>query len=135
VIEKVIKNIVISSSILLGILNANEYIKVKENPNDYIQKIIKENEHIRKINISKDKYRTFDKKEGLILSFNNQNINSIDDLEDKYSIKLKYKLSIGYYIFDNNSDLDDIELVEKIIQNENNIKSIKPNWKLNVQAK
>jgi len=134
--NKIIKKILIGSSIFSSLLlNASEYVKVKENQNSYIQKIIKENGTIRKINISKIKYRTFDKKEGLILSFKAQNSSSIENLENRYSIKLKHKLSVGYYIFDNNSDLNDIELVENIIENEDNIRSIKPNWKLNVQAK
>lgn len=131
--NKVIQIILISSFPFL--LNANGYIKVKENPDNYIQKVIKENGTIRKINISKNRYRNFDKKEGLILSFKLENSSSIENLEKKYDIKLKYKLSIGYYTFDNNSNLSDIELVGDIIKDEDNIKSIKPNWKLNVQAK
>ena len=47
----------------------------------------------------------------------------------KYSIELQKKLSIGYYIFQNKSNLSDLELIATIQkENKNRIKTIRPNW-------
>lgn len=69
-------------------------------------------------------------KKGILVSFKNITNVSIDDFEKKYGLKLKEKMIIGYYIFDNNSNYSDVEIIEKIIADEVNIKSVKPNWKM-----
>ena len=47
----------------------------------------------------------------------------------KYSIKLQKKLSVGYYIFENKSNLSDLELITTIQkENKSRIKTIRPNW-------
>ena len=47
----------------------------------------------------------------------------------KYSIELQKKLSIGYYIFQNESSLSDLELISTIQkENKSQIKTIRPNW-------
>ena len=68
-------------------------------------------------------------KSGILVSFNNVSDVSIGDFEKKYGLKLKEKMIIGYYIFDNVSKYSDVEILERIINDETNIKSVKPNWK------
>ena len=71
---------------------------------------------------------------GVIIAFND-NID-INNFEQKHSIKLEKKLTIGYYIFKNNSNLNDIALISKIIKTEQNkIKSIRPNWALGMMPR
>jgi len=48
----------------------------------------------------------------------------------KYNLTIRKKMTIGYWILDNHSKLDDIALLNKITSNEaSKIKSIRPNWK------
>ncbi len=106
---------------------------------DYIQVTVLEKGVKRKINIPendafKNRFNThsakqLDSKEGIVLSFKDQTQVSVDEFESKYGIKLERKLVIGYYIFKNMSEYSDIQIVEKIIKNETNIKTVKPNWK------
>ena len=42
---------------------------------------------------------------------------------------------MGYYIFDNKSEKSDNDLVSDIILGESNIKTVKPNWKMNNQTR
>ena len=74
-------------------------------------------------------------KDGLIVDFY-INPNSLDEFESTFNIKIKEKLKIGYYIFENNSQLSDILLIESILKsdNQNLIKTIRPNWKMGVKA-
>lgn len=53
------------------------------------------------------------------------------EFELTYSLKFIKKLSIGYYIFSNNSNLSDIDLVGKIIEKERDIETIKVNERIN----
>ncbi len=69
-------------------------------------------------------------KEGIILAFKNPTHITISEFETKYSLKFKTKMTIGYYIFENHSSRSDMEIVSDIIANENNIKTVKPNWRL-----
>jgi len=70
-------------------------------------------------------------KQGVILSFWDDNSVSVGDLERRYGLKLQEKLMIGYYIFENISDKSDMKVVEAIIKDENHIKTVKPNWQKN----
>lgn len=54
---------------------------------------------------------------------------NIAEFEAKYGLKLKKKLVTGYYLFDNISSSDDMEIIGNIIKNEKNIITVKPNWK------
>jgi len=52
----------------------------------------------------------------------------------KYNLQLKTTLAKKYYIFINNSNLDDSALINKIIANEKYIKTIRPNWGFGFKA-
>ena len=68
-------------------------------------------------------------KDGVIVVFKDSTLVSIGELETKYGLRLKNKLVIGYHIFDNQSSISDSDIVKNIIENENNVKTVKPNWK------
>lgn len=70
-----------------------------------------------------------DTKDGVIVVFKNPATVSISEFETKYGLKLKSKLVIGYYIFENISSMNDVSIVSDIIANENSVKTVKPNWK------
>ena len=54
----------------------------------------------------------------------------VKEFAKKYNLTIRKKMSIGYWILDNRSKLDDITLLNKITSNETSkIKSIRPNWK------
>jgi len=72
-------------------------------------------------------------KEGVVIKFKDASLVDIQALEEKYQIHLKTKPIVGYYIFENQSKYMDIDLMSKIIENEKNILSIKPNWKTNMK--
>jgi len=87
----------------------------------------------RKINIEVNtsivKTRSVNSKsKGIIIAFKNSQVNVLE-FSKKYKIKLKKRLKIGYYIFENNSLNSDIELISKILkENKKLIKTIRPNW-------
>ncbi len=64
---------------------------------------------------------------GIIVAFKNPSTVSISEFESRYSIKLKNKLKIGYYIFTNQSNKSDMEIVSDIIANSKEVKTVKPN--------
>lgn len=68
-------------------------------------------------------------KEGVMVSFADNAVLSISEFETKYGLKLKEKLAIGYYIFENISDKSDTEIINDIINSESNVRTVKPNWK------
>ena len=74
-------------------------------------------------------------KEGVIIAFKEGIKVDVEKLEIKYGLKFKKKLIIGYYIFYNVSNNSDEEIVLNIIDNEKNIKTVKPNWKKNNQPR
>lgn len=71
---------------------------------------------------------------GVIVSFKDTNTLSLDEFEKKYNLELKTKMLIGYYIFYNKSSKSDVEIVSEIIQNETNVRTVKPNWKSNMKT-
>jgi len=68
---------------------------------------------------------------GLLVRFSKGAEVNIEDFEKKYDLKLKQKMQIGYYIFKNKSKESDLTVMNRIIENEKDIDSIKPNWKKN----
>ena len=66
-------------------------------------------------------------KAGIIVAFKNPSTVSIPEFESRYSLKLKSKLKIGYYIFINQSSSSDMEIVSEIIANSKEVKTVKPN--------
>jgi hypothetical protein len=70
-------------------------------------------------------------KVGVILAFKNNTVD-IKEFEARFELKLKEKLVIGYYIFENVSSLTDVLLVSKILASDmnNKIETIRPNWPL-----
>lgn len=69
-------------------------------------------------------------KDGIVVQFNNPDRAAITAFEATYGLKLQHKLVSGYYIFDNVSGTPDIQVVESIINNETNVQTVKPNWKM-----
>jgi len=67
-------------------------------------------------------------KKGIIVQFENASSVSIKTFEDTYGLKLKQKLITGKYIFENLSEDSDITLIQKIINEEKKIITVKPNW-------
>jgi hypothetical protein len=85
----------------------------------------------RKIYInSKNDPRSVIREKGIIVSFKSNDID-ISNFASKYKLKLKKRLSAGYYIFINNSKYTDIDLIKKISKESKDIvKTIRPNWGL-----
>jgi len=72
---------------------------------------------------------------GIIVLFKSSSVD-IKKFSNEYNLKLKKRLSIGYYIFKNESNLNDIELISKITKEEKNIiKTIRPNWALGMMPR
>jgi hypothetical protein len=69
-------------------------------------------------------------KQGIIVSFYTILPTTISDFETKYHVKLKTELLNTYYIFTNNSKMSDVSLIQTIIKNETNVKTLKPNWRM-----
>jgi len=70
-------------------------------------------------------------KDGFVIAFMDEKID-IEAFEKHFDIKLKEKLQIGYYIFENHSEFSDIKLMRTILSSDEgkNIETIKPNWKM-----
>jgi len=115
-------------SIFALLLNAQ---KIQEDSSTYTLKTFKQNGVIKEIRIPNSNYRSNPNRYGLILKFSDESRLNIASFERKYAIKLKKKLTIGYYIFENNSALNDYDLIENIIENEPNLHTIKHNTPLN----
>lgn len=71
---------------------------------------------------------------GLIVDFKDKNVN-IEEFAIQYDLKFKRKMSIGYYIFENKSTQEDIEIVKAILSTKmkDSIITIKPNWSLQMR--
>lgn len=109
-----------------------EQMKEEYKNRDFKVVIRKDNGAIRKEYIPIDNNlqttQATEKREGVIIAFEDESQIDISSIETKYNIKFKNKLHIGYYIFDNTSDMDDTSLVNEIILNESNAKTVMPNW-------
>ena len=53
--------------------------------------------------------------EGIVIQFTDPETVDIETFEEKYRLKLKSKMVIGYYIFQNRSKLSDIALIENCL--------------------
>ena len=130
---------------LLAFLASNSFafsqkVKIQNIETNYTEVIILDKGIKRKIHIPKDdtlknKFNSYSAKqatsqEGIIVSFKKPSQISISEFEIKYGLKLKTKLVIGYYIFQNISKDSDVQIVRNIIENETNVKTVKPNWKM-----
>lgn len=71
------------------------------------------------------------KKEGVVVRFKTVSKDTVGKFESKYQLKLRKKLRIGYYIFDNLSKYSDEEVVRTILKDLHNIQTVRPNWKMN----
>ena len=72
-------------------------------------------------------------KEGFLIVFVDDS--KIAAFETRFDVKLKEKLQIGYYIFENHSNFSDVELMNMILSSSEgkNIETIKPNWKMKMR--
>jgi hypothetical protein len=135
------KNIIKIGLSLIVLINtgcASSKIKAK-NTQEYKSVVVLENGVKRKVRVvdADSKLKTTnttlqnkDSKDGVIVSFKDDSKVSLEAFERKYGLKFKKKLIIGYYIFENNSKMSDIDIVSAIINDESNIKTVKPNWKM-----
>lgn len=72
------------------------------------------------------------KSNGIIVAFKKGAKVDITAFTNKYQLQLKKRLSIGYYIFINNSMRSDLELMSTIQkENRDRLKTIRPNWGFN----
>ena len=76
------------------------------------------------------KSKTSNTKNGVLVAFKNTSLLSVSEFEARYGLKLKSKMAIGYYVFENRSSKGDAQIIADIIANESNVKTVKPNWKL-----
>jgi hypothetical protein len=90
----------------------------------------------RKIYVaSKNDPRSVIKEKGIIISFKSKDVN-INDFVSEYKLRLKKRLSAGYYIFINNSKYSDVDLISKIYKEKSDIvKTIRPNWGLGMMPR
>jgi len=117
--------------------------KYSQKSGEYLQASIIDKGVVRHIKIPKDRsiinrhslYRPSDltAKHGILLRFKNDSTVNISDLENRYHIRLKTKLKTGYLIFENNSKLSDLALINEIMTTEKHIDTLKPNWCLRKQ--
>ena len=137
------QKIIIGFMLLAFLANSSvaisQKVKQQDNTENYTKVTILDKGVKRKIYISKDdtlknKFnphtaKQLSSKDGIIISFKDPIRISMSGFEAKYGLKFKKKLLIGYYIFQNISEYSDVKIVGKIIKNEPNVKTVKPNWK------
>lgn len=72
------------------------------------------------------------KSNGIIIAFKKGVNVDIAAFASSYGLQLKKRLSIGYYIFQNQSAQSDLELIGTIAkERRDTIKTIRPNWGFN----
>ncbi len=70
----------------------------------------------------------FNSKSDIIVKFTNSNEVNIQDIESKYGLRFKRKMTIGDFIFENTGTINTLEIINFMIEdNELNIKRIMPN--------
>jgi len=106
--------------------------KIKEPNSRYTSKIIKQNGVIKEISVANSRYRSRVLREGIIVKFTTPTVD-IEGLQARYDIHFVQKLSIGYYIFSNQSAWDDYDLIKQMLEGEQNIHTIRPNTRLTPQ--
>ena len=111
-----------------------ELIKIKENNTTRSMLVPVEEIDLTGITRETAVNNKLNSKDGLLINFIDKNTN-IEAFELSFNVKLKEKLQIGYYIFENNSASSDMVLMNTILaSNEGeNIETIKPNWKMQMK--
>ena len=109
-------------------------IKIKDNGVEQVI-LIELKDANNSIGIDSDANNKLYSKDGVIIDFSNLSID-IEEFEKLFHLKLKEKLQIGYYIFENQSDLSDIILIETILNSnmKESIKTIRANWEMGVET-
>jgi hypothetical protein len=95
---------------------------------------IKESGKIHTLKIQTSNSKKLTSKDGLILKFSTDSV-AIEAFEKEFNLKFIKKLQIGYYIFENQSTWSDFELIDKILESDSalSIRTIRPNWKMDVK--
>lgn len=95
---------------------------------------IKERGKIRTLKIQMSNSKKLTSKDGLILKFSTNAV-AIEAFEKEFNLEFIKKLQIGYYIFENQSTLSDLKLIDKILESDSasSIQTIRPNWKMEVK--
>ena len=107
--------------------------KVETEEVTVLDKGVKRTIHIPKVNTTKNAVysaKQLSANNGILVSFKKVDANTISDFETKYQVKLKTKMAIGYYIFENVSKDSDVALIADVMKDTSNIQSLKPNWKM-----
>jgi hypothetical protein len=105
--------------------------KIKEDSSTFTLKLTKQEGVVQKIAVPTTRYRSHEGNWGLIVKFGDDTPVDIASLEEKYAIKFTKKLTIGYYIFENHSMLNDYDLIENMIEHEPQLHTIRRNAPLN----
>ena len=137
----VVENVTTAKVQALAVTEQKEYIKVKIKDGGVLRTMLVEKKRpkleARSISSnSKQKPAKLDKlnsKVGIIVSFKDKTTD-IDTFASRYNIKLKTKMKIGYYIFENSTSYTDIVLIQNILADDTNnkIDTIRPNWPMDV---
>jgi hypothetical protein len=68
----------------------------------------------------------------IVVKFKDSSVD-IESFINKYKLSLKNRLQIGFFIFKNSSNVNDKELIEKIVKEEREVvKTIRPNYNFGV---
>lgn len=137
--------IIVSVLIVNVSVAASQKVKKEDRDQNYTKVTIMEKGVKRKVlipndNTVKNRANTYSlkqatAKEGVLIKFKNPSSVNISEFELKYGLRLKTKMRIGYYVFENVSKFSDIKILENILTNESNIVTVKPNWKMNKKAR
>lgn len=137
----VVENITTDRVEALSVTDKKEYVKVKVkdggvNRTIFVEKKKNKIEAYSTNSTSKQKPAKLDKlnsKVGIIVSFKDDTTD-IDTFASRFNIKLKVKLEVGYYIFENSSAYTDIVLIQNILSDaiSSKIDTIRPNWPMDV---
>jgi len=107
-------------------------IKIKEQTSNNLQPFSKESINNKKTYVTSQGH-TFNSDSYILVKFQKDKDVNIEDFEKKYGLKLTKKMKIGYYIFKPTSQKDILDIINEILTNEKDIKSIKPNWRYGVK--
>jgi len=108
-------------------------VTVKDAGVEFTIRVVKPKKQLQGLSASSSKEKaSLDKinsKVGLIVDFTNTEVD-IQTFMSRFDLKLQTKMAIGYYIFENHSNLTDILLMNKVLQSDmkDKIKTIRPNW-------
>ena len=73
---------------------------------------------------------------GVIVKFDKpMSETDIASFEQKNGLKLVKKLHAGYYVFENSSKRDMFDLLDSLVKHPQNVLSVRPNVKLNMQPR